>query len=229
MSSPLRATVFLCLAVFFIAVAAPVDAAPVAVGDEIHVLNGPGTTGGGEFTIVVDEETSFIAFCLQQTEYINFVNDFTVDGISTYAVSDPASRGGDSDGKDYLSPHTAYLYTQFRAGTLSGYNYLGADRWVSANHLQNAIWMFEQEIAMKASNPYVILANDAVNAGAWSGLGDVRVMNLSLNGVEAQDQLMLVPGRQISEVPEPATLVMFGSGVTVASMMRRRSRRQRRG
>lgn len=79
---------------------------------------------------------------------------------------------------------------------------------------------------MNAGNPFVILANNAISSGLWSGLGDVRVMNLSLNGVEAQDQLMLVPGNQITEVPEPASLLLFGSGVSAAAMARRRARRR---
>jgi hypothetical protein len=204
---------------------AKADASPLMAGDDIHVLNGPGTTGGGEFTIVVDETTSFVSFCLQQTEYINFVNAFNVDSISNYAISDPASRGGDAEGKDYLSAQTAFLYTQFREGTLSGYDYGGPDRWKSANDLQYAIWMFEQEIPTISSNPFVMLANTAISLGTWSGLGDVGVMNLSRNGVEAQDQLMLVPGRDITEVPEPASLILFGSGVSLAAMARRRQRR----
>ena len=80
----------------FFAGAAIADAAPLMVGDDIHVLNGPGNTGGGEFTIVVDATTSFVTFCLQRTEYINFTSAFNVDAISTYAVSDPVSNGGDA-------------------------------------------------------------------------------------------------------------------------------------
>jgi len=225
MSNPTRAVVFFSLLTLLSTGGAIADASPLMPGDDIRILNGPGTTGGGEFTIVVDETTSFVSFCLQQTEYINFVNAFNVDSISSYAVSDPVARGGDAQGKDYLSEQTAFLYTQFRDGTLTGYNYGGPNRWQSANDLQYAIWMFEQEIPTILSNPFVMLANNAVTLGTWSGLGNVRVMNLSLNGVESQDQLMLVPGRDITEVPEPASLLLFGSGVSLAAMARRRQRR----
>jgi PEP-CTERM motif-containing protein len=36
---------------------------------------------------------------------------------------------------------------------------------------------------------------------------------------------MLVPGRDITEVPEPASLVLSGTGVSLAAMARRRERR----
>ena len=90
--------------------------------------------------------------------------------------------------------------------------------------LQNAIWMFEGEIAMVITNPFVILANAAVDTGAWSDLGSVMVMNLSLNGVESQDLLVLAQDGT-TPVPEPASLVLFGTGASLAAMARRRRRR----
>lgn len=197
--------------------AAPARADLIAVGDMVRLSDSYGTTGGGEFNLSVNDET-FITFCLQRTEYIDFTNTFRVDGVTTYAISDPTANGGDGTGRDYLSQQTAYLYTMFRGGTLSGYDYFGSGRTTSANLLQNAIWMFENELAMNASNPFVVLANNVVASGAWSGLGDVRVLNLSYqNGVEAQDQLA------IQSVPEPSSLLLFGVGLLFAA--RRLARR----
>ena len=96
MMNPIRPIFLIVLTILLSGAPVPASAAPVAVGGDIRVLDGPGTTGGGEFTIVVDETTSFLTFCLQRTEYINFVDKFHVDGISPYAVSDPVSNGGDA-------------------------------------------------------------------------------------------------------------------------------------
>lgn len=219
---------FVVLGLVAAAAPSPTYAAPFSVGEYIRMADGPGTTGGGEFTAMSLGE-SFLTFCLQRTEYINFRDDFLIESISPYAKTDPAANGGDAFGRDYLSAETAFLYTQFRLGTLLGYDYAGVNRYLSANKLQKAIWMFEQELPMDLGNSYVQLAKNAIASGAWSGMGNVRAMNLTLNGVESQDQLILIPAEvRINEVPEPASLVMFGTGLTTAAAFRRRSLRRRK-
>lgn len=214
------------LVLVLVGIAIPAEAGPfVKAGDIVEFDDSWGTTGGGEFLIEVNDAWSFITFCLQKTEFINFKDPFRVDDVTKYAVTDPADKGGDALGRDFISEHTAFLYTRFTEGTLTGYDYAnnladdGKGRADSADLLQKAIWMFEGEIAMSASNKFVVLANTAITGGLWSGTGHVRVLNLSRNGIEAQDQLTIVP--------EPGSMMLLGTGIAVAAARRRRARRQR--
>jgi hypothetical protein len=221
-------------------------AGPLTVGDMIRMSDGPGTTGGGEFRMrsVAGSWDEFITFCLQRTEYIDFTNQFRIGGISTFASSDPVANGGQApSGNDPLSWQTAYLYTQFRNNTLYRYDYdndsdtsaaaghdydLAGGRTGSANMLQTAFWMFENELPMDTSNFYVGWANGAVARGEWAlyDIGNVRALNLyyGTTMTEAQDQLALAP----TPVPEPATLTLVGSGALMLLARRRRANRRKR-
>lgn len=147
-------------------------------------------------------------FCLEKYE------DFT-PGTSYYAViSTAADGGGYGRGTDPISEQTAFLYTMFSAGD-AGYQ--------NGAMLQDAIHILEDEI--QGTNAYVTAANEAVEKGLWSGLGDVVVANLwsdydaqtgSYFGY-VQDQLMMV-----NAVPAPSALLLAGLGTMIVGRIRRR-------
>jgi hypothetical protein len=201
----MRVVRILALSLF---VASAADAAPLTA----KLADGPGTTGGGEFYMTLYDNgnpvETFITFCLQKTQYIDFTTTFTVQ-VSTAADDTPAA--------DPIESQTAWLYTMARAGTLAGYDHSQA----AANALQKSIWYFEGEVSanpdLELGNNYdfVGLANAAV-ANGYSGIGDVRVANMFFpNGAKAQDQLMLVP--------EPSTMALFGMGAFATALRRKRS------
>jgi hypothetical protein len=113
---------------------------------------------GGEFTLTPNSELAallgsaakFGSFCLE-------IHEPVLSGGQKYLVDidDEALLGGNNygvvgaDGGDPLSDLTAYLYSEFRAGTLAGYNYTpGDDRAASAGALQNVVWYLEDEAGM---------------------------------------------------------------------------------
>jgi len=203
---------------------------------------GPYQTGnGGEFTLVANADlqwvlqyyvgstsnvtdstnkvikNSFQSFCLEKNEYL-YANQ-----VHNAVMSNAARNGGGGakNNEDPISMGTAWLYSQFTKGTLSGYNY-GAGRSgsdaSSAALLQNAIWWLEGETSTRTGNTFI----DAViaeygEAGAVAdskGAFGIKVLNLTQNGQVRQDVLVATP--------IPAAVWLLGTGLIGLAGFRRK-------
>jgi hypothetical protein len=183
--------------------------AGISVGDSIRFMNREGSTGGGEFGLAELPNANtelFRTFCLQVHEYL----DFDPAGFKVIDISDHAQG---PSGNDPLDARTAYLYTHFRNGTLSGYDYTpsSSGHVASADALQRAFWAIEGETgpATGQALAWINEAAAAISGGAWSGIGNVRVLSIAWrtnrSGFHVGD-----PGQDVlTLVPEPASFAVW--------------------
>ena len=176
--------------------------------------------------------TGFETFCIDASHYwYSGVTYSATLGSTTYAGSG-----------NQISLGTCYLYSQFAAGTLSGYNYstFGTARKTSAGLLQNTLWALEGEISSAGIfvtgnafyndliSTFGTIANAEGNAGT-NNFG-VAVLQLSCSGVIGQSQLVetVPPSQSHSQtpIPEPSTviagvLLLLPFGVSTLRILRR--------
>lgn len=179
---------------------------------------------------------SFQTFCVETGETIYepmkvWVSESSTTDLNNYGSGSHAWKGGTSSGDD-LGAETAYLYTQFATGNLSGYAYTGIvgglNRSQTAGALQRLIWNIEGEggslnagsiwygITLTAAQVSLITSwQTAYNDSGWTGIGNVRVLQMTTEyGRLKQDQLYLTPA------PGAVLLGMLGLGVAGLKLRR---------
>jgi hypothetical protein len=204
---------------------------------------GPYKTGhGGEFTLsptgsdALDTSYYFAgakdfgvsgsiqSFCLEFDEKI-----FGYPSVYDVAITDYAEEGGVPGSTDPLSQGTGWLVKQFATGVWQGslsYNYV-VNRTDTADLLQKAIWMLEDELAYDGANDYaaacVAKFGDWTTAkgGVASSYG-VASLNLTRvgDGAFRQDQVFYT-GKSVPD--GGVTVALLGMAMVGLAAMRRRS------
>lgn len=207
-------------------IASPVLAVPTALIDRDGAFWNA-TLGGGQFRVtpnadlmaISGETGSFLTFCVEEQESLVMPGPFYAS-----VMPDAVVGGYDSDGfigpngGDLLDTRSAYLYRQYRNGTIT------ISSNVEAGVFQQAIWVIEDEIAPLPNNhPAMLLVADAeANAnGSTYGIQVLHLWQGEPGWKPDQVQDLLIDASGPCTIPAPGALVLGSLGLAVIRCCRR--------
>lgn len=208
----------LIIGLFFLFSASAALGVPV-VGNTIDIDNGTyGTTNGGEFYLDILQTSGddmLVSFCVEKFEYIDYTSTFIITSISDNVVS---GGGGAVDGYDPLSSLTQWVFYKYVAT-----DFFGPKSNELANNVQNLIWAVEGEQDWTTSD-WTFYGTFSTFYLANPTAYDKYVVALNLNYYNPTNQTIGKGAQsQLAIVPEPGTMLLFGTGLAgLAAVSRRR-------
>ncbi len=207
-------TIKTCCALLGVATILTASNALATIGSITLTEDYGNANGGGAFTAVTTGGLgTFDTFCLAENVLFHPGNTYNYTTSSTILPSGSSIAIG-----------TAYLYSQFRLGTLSGYTYGSA---ASADALQAAIWYLQGQ-NFGANNSFVALAISAVGSNVTAAAnGAYGVFALDLTGnTPGSANTYFQPQLGFTPVPEPSTVVagallLLPFGVSTVRILRK--------
>ncbi len=143
-------------------------------------------------------KTVFKAFLLI-IFFICFVLPAQAYQFSTYEANS-IPMADISDGKDYISNQSAWLYWNF---TLDPEALYANSDDLDQLFLQNSIWCFEDKADVYNGNNFINMANFSITSGlnAWSNISRIQAINQPSHLITA------------NSVPESTTILILGLGL----------------